>query len=230
MTRNLKNLGILVGALLAFCSLVASTASAHVPGRFTLEQDTTTVTGVGVEGGSTFTVTGNTVTCSTEEFHGHVSTPANDTSATSITITPTYTGCTAFGFVGAKVTGFGHYGEAERCDYTFTAEKKVDLRCPAGRDVTIDAGTCIVHVPAQNELSFFTPTTDTKEVVGIRKHDLRIHIEVSDITVTHTDGFACPLPSGGESATASLVGKATAWGEDPETGALLGITWDVTIA
>jgi hypothetical protein len=228
MTRNLKRPILLVGVLLALLGLMAQAASAHVPARFTSEQNVTTIRGVHDAGTSntTFTVTGNNATCEIEEFHG----TAVGTSLESITINPTYTECTVWGFIGGKVTGFGHYpaseGAGPYCDYELKANGGAGLVCPAGKDVTYDAGPCISHVPAQNIAGTITYTTGTRE----GKHDLTLDINLSGITTNHTDGFACLFFSGGHSATATLVGKWTFWGQNPDTGAAVGITWDATTA
>jgi hypothetical protein len=228
MTRIFKSLGMFVGALLALTALGASTATAHVPARFTTEQEVVTVRGVHDSGtpATVFVVEGQTVSCVIEEFHGTVKDATR--SVTFTTITPIYTECTAFGFVGAKVTGFGHYGEAasETCDYKIRADRKADLECPAGREVTIDAGTCVTHVPTQTGLGTIEFTTGTRNV----KHDLTLDINLSGITVNTTDGFACPLNGSTHLTNSTLVGKATAWAEDEETHAAVGITWEDTTA
>jgi hypothetical protein len=228
MTRTLKSLGLLVGVLLALGGLLAQAAGAHVPARFTSEQNVTTLRGVHDPGTSstTFTVTGNNVTCNTEEFHGtQVGVQVEDWTLLLI-----WRECTAFGFVGAKVTGLGLYpeveGEGPFCHITIHSSGFFSIICALGKDITIDAGTCIAHVPAQSIAGTIEFTTGTRNV----KHDLTLDVNLSGITTTHTDGFACPLPSGGESSTATLVGKWTLWGQDPETGAAVGITWDSTTA
>jgi hypothetical protein len=239
MTRKLRNLMLLVGALLALGGLMASAAGAHVPARFTSEQNVTTLRGVHDAGTSntTFTVTGTNVTCEIEEFHGLIEPSTTekddnviDTSRTSVTITPTYTECEPSS--NSKVTGFGHYpaseGAGPYCDYELKANGGAGLVCPAGKDVTYDifGSICVIHVPAQNIAGTIEFTT------GLRsgKHDLTLDINLSGITTNHTDGFGCPLSSGGESSGATLVGEATAWGQDPTTGAAVGITWDATTA
>jgi hypothetical protein len=246
MTRSLKSLGLLVGAMLVLCGLMAQAASAHVPARFTSEQNTTTITGETDPGTvSKFVVTGQTVECGIERYHGHVV----GTSVETVTVTPTYTECTAFGFLNAKVTGFGHYpaseGAGPYCDYRLRADGFADIECPVGKDITVEASTCTVHVPAQTELGTTTEntkhpgiiyTTGRKVVTHLvpdittEKHDLTLDIHFTDITATHTDGFACPLTSTGEATVATLDARITAWGEDPESGALVGITWDATTA
>jgi hypothetical protein len=174
----------------------------------------------------TLTARGLTLACSIEKYHGHVV----GTSVESVTATPTFTECVAFGFVGAKITGLGHYPEAEGagpyCDFSFGANGSLALVCPEGKDVTINGGTCIMHIPAQTGLGTISYTTSTWE----SKHALTLDINVTGITASYTDGFACPFNGSGENAEATVVGKATVWGEDATTGSAVGITWDATTA
>ena len=224
MARRRKCLVWIVSLSVASWGLIASTASSHTPATFSSEQSSTTIRAVHDAGTSltVFSVTGQTVTCETEEYHGSVS----GTSVESVTITPVYTGCTAFGFVSAKITGFGHYGESEKCDFVLKASGALDLSCPAGKEMTIDAGTCTVHVPAQSNLGTVTFTAGTRE----GKADLTLDINLTGITVSHTDGFGCPFSGSGEVPNASLTTKATAWGQNPESGAPVGISRNATVA
>jgi hypothetical protein len=217
MNRNLKVLGLALVAILAMSAMVASAASAA---SFTSSQATTTIKGEQVTA-NTFTVNGQSVTCGITKFHGHTSA----TQVASVTVTPTYTECKAFGFLEAKVTGFGHYGEANKCDYVLYATGKADLVCPAGTDITIDGGTCVVHIKPQTNLGTITYTTGTREGV----HDLTLDINLTGIHAVTTGGFLCPLGGSGHTTTftnATLTGSATAWGEDPVTGKPVGITHD----
>jgi hypothetical protein len=238
MTRSLGRLTLLVGALLALLALTAQAASAHVPARFTSEVSTTTVRGNTDPGTtSTLVITGSNVQCSIEEYHAHTV----STSLESITATPTYTECTAFGFVGAKVTGFGHYpaseGAGPYCDYRLRADGFIDFECPTGKDVTIEASTCTVHIPAQTEIGTTTGSPVLTKHPGViyttentsGKHALTVDVHLTDITATHTDGFACPLTSSGENATTTFDARIQVWGLN-EVGSNIGITWDATVA
>jgi len=230
MTRNLKTLHLLVGALLVLLGLMAQAANAHTPARFTTEQELTTIRGVHDPGTAetTISITGSTVHCEIEEFH--VETVGK--SFESIGLVPTYTQCQAFGLMNGKITGFGHYGEAVEgagpyCFYSLKASGKIDLVCPAGKEVTIEVGTvCIAHLPSQANLGTIQYTTGLKD----GKHDLTIDVNLTAITVTHTDGLGCPFAGSGEVSNATMTGKWTFWGQDPTSGAAVGITWDATVA
>jgi hypothetical protein len=227
MTRSLKSLGLLVGALLVLLGLMASAASAHVPARFTSEQAVTTARGANDAGTpTTFKVTGQEVSCTNEEYHF----TAVGTSLESVKSKAVYTECTAFGFVNAKITGFGHYpaveGAGPYCEYLLTANGTVHLVCPAGKDLTVEASTCTVHVPAQEGLGTVQFTTGTWE----GKHAVTLDVNVGSITATATDGFACPLTGSGDVTNCTIIGKTLVWGEDPTTHEAVGITWDATTA
>lgn len=226
MTFNLKSLGLLAVALLALSGLMAEAASAHTPARLTSAQNETTIIGVPEEGNTVLSATGQTVSCEIEEYHF----TAVGTSFEDVSAKPEYTQCNAFGLVNAKITGFGHYPEAEGegpyCTYSLNADGTVDLVCPVGREVIVECGTCVMRVPAQNNLGTISYSTATWE----GKHALTLTINVSEITASYTDGFLCPLTSSGESATASLSGKARVWGEDPSSHESVALTWDATVA
>ena len=226
MTRNLKALGLALFAMFAMSAVVASAASAHTPPRFTAPAEATIRAEKDVVD-TFFTVTGLETFCETVSFHGVG--PAA-VSSENQTITPTYTNCKAESIIGTvevKVTGFGHYGEADKgCDYRLRADEKADLVCETGKEVTVDAGTCVIHIPPQVGLGTITYTT------GLRTgnvHDLTVHIDLTSITTNHTDPIGCPLPSGGESATGTLVGTTTVWAEKP-AGVAVDLTWHPTVA
>jgi len=202
MIRNLKVLGLALIAVFAMSAMAASAASAQL---FTTETNTTTIRGED-SGVVELSVTGVGITCSEVSYHA-----TTGTSASSVTADPSYKGCKTSLGTEARVTGFGDWGEeaSKQCDFILYATGKADLSCPTGVDVTVDAGPCTVHMPSQSGLGTITYTTGTRN----GKHDLILHLGVEKITTNHTDGFFCPLPSGGHSATATLNGTITVWGE-----------------
>jgi hypothetical protein len=218
MIRNLKVLGLALVAVFAMSAMVASAASAA---QFTSAQSTTTLTGEEVNGQTELLVTGTGIKCSEVSFHAHVS----STAVGAVTATPTYTGClTSIGST-ATVTGFGDHGEENTCDYLIDADGTADLVCDPGAEVTIDASTCVVHIPAQNNIGTIGYETGLRNGV----HDLTLKINITSIAANHTDGFLCPMNGGsGNASSATLKGDVTVWGEDPVTGAPVGITHDPT--
>lgn len=222
MTRNLRALGLALVAVFVMSAWMASAASAHTPAKFTVEVEESTlrseetVTNI-------LSVTGVETFCEVVSYHG-VS-PAGTVSAEALTSMPSYSECKAesiIGTVNATVTGF----KAGECEYRIRANQTADLECAAGKEVTVDAGPCTIHIPPQSGLGTITFTT---EIFGNGIHDLLVHINFSNLTTNHTDGFGCPLPSGGESATATAVGTTTAWAESTP-GTKVNLTWDATVA
>jgi hypothetical protein len=184
MIRNLKTLGLALVAVLAMSVVVASAASAS---SYTGSAYPTTGTGSNTSGKETFTTPGGTVQCDSH-FEGTLS-----AASSTLTVTPKYTNCVAFGFLNATV-------EFKGCDYLFHAgasqgggvyKNSVDIVCPAGSGpVTIKAGTCVVDVPAQTGLSNVKTTNSGTSVT--------VQPEVSNITMNvTTDGFGCPFPGTG---------------------------------
>ena len=202
MIRKLKLLGLALVAVLAMTAMVASAASAAA---FTSSANTTNLT-ASQETKHNLRVTNGEWSCGSLEFTGHM---ASNT-VTEVEITPKYTECHTFFAavtVAAKVTGFGHYeGEAKSCAYKVDADGTIDLVCAAGKEVTIDAATCIVHIPPQNNLGIVT-----YQDLG---NNLKATINITGITTNHTKGFGCLLTSGGHASTGSLTGSSLVSGKD----------------
>ena len=224
MTRNLKALGLALAAVFAMSAWIVSAASAHTPATFTGTKGAT------VRGAETvanvFNVTGLETTCKNVEFHGSVAAAVSETQ----TINPTYSECTAesiIGTISVTVTGFGATG----CDYRVRADGKADLECAAGKEVTVDAGPCTVHVPAQTGLGTLTFTTELKRHSDEKtlSHDLLVHVVLTGITANHTDGIGCPFNGSAEGVVGTLTGTTTVWLEDIN-GTPVPLTWDATVA
>jgi hypothetical protein len=197
MSRNLKVLGLALVAVFALSAMVASAASASV---FTSTSGAT-VTANQI-GSHKFTVTGQTVTCTTAHFTGTASAASFET----IEIYPTYENCTASPFnTSATVTGFATGPGKEGCKYVLNANGSAALSCTTGKDVTVNAGPCVVHVPAQTFATGVSYTNGTSGGVG----DVTAKFEIKNIKSTHTDGFLCPFEASGESNSAILEGEST---------------------
>jgi hypothetical protein len=199
MTRNMKTLGLVFAAILAM-SVVASPASAL---NFTAAKYPVTLSGNQAISHH-FTVTGSTMSCSTTTFSGSATTA----SATQ-TFTPTYTGCNAFGFIGATVTGFPNTGGS--CDYLLNANTgNFSLNCASG-DVTIDAGPCTVTLTAAKNTSLtssvYTNNTPAAGQITIDTNVTNIHAEVTK------SEFGCPIVKGTHT-NATYTGTTVVKGTD----------------
>ncbi|HEX6665458.1 MAG TPA: hypothetical protein VF081_02555 [Solirubrobacterales bacterium] len=196
--KSIKTLGLALVAVLAMSAVVASAASAanfmsegNVEASVEANQSTTHV----------FSIEGQEVTCTTAQFKtaGLIKSPAS-----SVTVHPVYTGCTAFGFVGSTVTTTG-------CDYVLTAPGTVEsgkvggtieVKCGAGSKIVIVAGTCEVTVAAQS----FTKGLTFENVASSPK-TMTLKAAVTGIASTKVkDGFLCPLTGTG-AATGTYTGN-----------------------
>jgi hypothetical protein len=169
MIRNLKILGLALTAIIGMSAMTVSIASASV---FSSEKESTTLTGTqekhlegGVNKNDRFTTDGGIVECTSVAYKG----TQVATTASTMTLAPTYSGCTFTG-LAATVTMNG-------CTYVFsiigtTTTGEVEIKCPTGKEITIDIGPestfrCVIHIPAQ-KLSGITYTnigaTTTREV------------------------------------------------------------------
>ena len=133
MTRNLKALGLALVAAFAFAAVSASSALAVTEpvAHFTASEYPSYIEGNQI-GNHTFTTPLGTITCTTAHFSSKANKLAK--AATSLTVTPEYTGCstkTALGQVyPTTVTTNG-------CTYTFTVHEKgttteAEIETPGG--------------------------------------------------------------------------------------------------
>jgi hypothetical protein len=192
MLRKRKFLGVLIVAALAISALGVSAASASAaefhaaesPVKITADQTKTNV----------FTVDGTKVECTTAHFvSGLIAAPSP-----TAEVHPEYSGCTAFGFVGATVN-------TESCNYVLHASGSVDIVCPTGQSIKITASTCAVEVGSQSGLTSIAYTNSGNNVI--------VTPNVSGITATKTkDGFLCPLNGTGTVTNGTYTGAVEAKG------------------
>jgi hypothetical protein len=172
MIRNTKILGLAIVAALALTAVMASAASAT---NFTAASFPVKISGT-QSSAHKFVVAGGTVTCKVASFSGEATAPSE-----TQTINPIYDECTAFGFVGATVTGFS----STTCDYKLFASGSSNLECKSG-DVQIDAGTCTVTLQNQTGLTKTTYVNNASGTVTATHNVTGIHATV-------TAGFGCPI-------------------------------------
>jgi hypothetical protein len=194
MIRNLKAIGLAVVAVLAISAFVASAASAQsTTHKFTAMDNIypKAFHGANAAGQETFITEAGTVECAST-FTGAIA------SATQhVVVSPVYSSCKAFGFLNATVT-------MHDCSYTFQLTTRatsptvhyqahVNLLCPAGKSVTIKAGTCEVLIHPQNNLT----TVDIENNAATTDILVRATVaQALSYTVT-ADGFGCPFAGTG---------------------------------
>lgn len=204
MMRNIKALGLAFVAIFAMSAVVASAAQANA---FMSEGNVTAAISADQIKGEdhVFTVEGNKVECETAHFAtaGEVSSPTG-----SITVHPSYSGCTAFSFVGASVTTTG-------CDYTLGVGSiietgkyngKLNLTCSGSSKIVISAGTCEATVSGPQEFGSGITYTNAGAAVTVAAN-------VSGIKTNKTkDGFLCPFKGTGE-VNGTYTGNTSATGK-----------------
>jgi len=194
MIRNLKVLGLAFVAVLAMSAVVSSAAQA-VP-SFTCSAYPCSATGENKAGSETFTTPGGTVQCDShftvEKYRTTTGEGVPSPGSPTVTVTPKYTNCVAFGFLGATVS-------MNDCDYEFHATEQlgaghyvhhVYINCPTGKAITIVAGTCEVTVGTQS----LTDVTTLNLAGG----SVTVVPTVKNITMNVVkDGFGCPFAGTG---------------------------------
>jgi len=194
VNRTIKALGLAFIAVVAMSALSASAAQATP--EFTCSTYPCTATGSSLSGAEKFTTEAGTVECDSHFLvEKYNATKEDITGPTStVTVTPTYTNCKAFGFLSATVN-------VEGCDYVFHATEfvsagdykhHVDVVCPAGQSIKIVASTCKAEVGGQTGLTTAKTTNNAGGTVTVQP-------EVANISMTVTqDGFGCPFGGTGK--------------------------------
>jgi hypothetical protein len=204
MTRKFKALGLAFIAVVAMSAIGASAAEA-VP-QFTCSTYPCTATGANTKGSEVFTTEAGKVECDSHFLVESFNAKATDLHgpASTVTVTPTYTGCEAFGFLSATVTTTG-------CDYVFHATEKVatnvykhhvDVVCEGANTIKISAagGLCKAEIKPQNGLT----TVKTENIAG---GTVTVLPEVSNVAYTvTTDGFGCPFSGTGNKTDGKYTG------------------------
>jgi hypothetical protein len=194
MNRKLKNLGMAILAALAMTAVSAPAASAaefHAGFVYSLSGSQ-----VG-EDVSTFSA--GTVRCNEITYSGELRTPTSST----LTLAPSFSKCTAFGFVGASV-------DVNGCEYVFHtgAEGSTEIVCPAEKSIVVTAFNCWVTVGPQ---TLKTVSYTNEEAEGL--HDIRINTNLTGMNFTqHSKSFpGCPNGSfSNGKTTGALTLKASA--------------------
>ena len=204
MIRNIKALGLAFAAVFAMSAVMAAGAQAA---KFTASAYPANGSG-GQTTEHIFHVQGQTVKCKTATFKGTLNAASSE-----ITITPHYTECTAFGFIGATI-------DMNSCDFLFTTDAvsttvgTVHVLCSKANDsITITAGGCVVHIPPQ------TPTVNKVEYKN-QSGGVLVTSKAEGIHSNVTSGFGCTLASKETDTTGAYTGST-------QFNAQTGVTVDV---
>ncbi len=218
MSNNIKVFRLAFVAALAMSAVVAGTAFA-TGFNFKAETVPTQLTAREHAGKSVLTTDLGKVECAEVTYAGE----QKVSPTTELLVTPTYSGCTAFGFANTPIHVNG-------CQFRFTVVTKesgnfegaADIVCPAGKVVEITSFGCTVTIGSQNGLKKVTYTNvgtrSTREITidlnltGI-KYEEHWSGAIFDTCISHT----VPKSNG------TLVGALLVTGENPGTKVHHGI-------
>lgn len=122
----------------------------------------------------------------------------------TLSISPTFTNCSAFGFLSATVNVNGcefvlHGGEETEAE---TVDGTVDFTCPGSQKIVITAGTCEVQIGSQSGLSLIEFTNK-----GSSPRTVTASFNLAGLKYNKTkDGFGCPLSGTGEGSAGKFEG------------------------
>ena len=182
MIRNRKILGLAGVVVLAIAALAVSVAWAEAP-EFHVGEAPATIKGEQI-GSNTLTLQGGSVKCTT----GTLEAAMSGTTSSSLEFSATYEGC--------KYAGVAATWHMNGCKYSDTLvigsvppTTVTDLKCPAGKEVTITTTPgCVVHIPPQEGVKH---TIWDKEGAGANA-DLKATVTETGIKYTETSGCFFP--------------------------------------
>ena len=228
--KNRIKFCLALSALMAFGAIVTSSASAAAgEWDFAWEHVTPTVSLKGDQAGTNvFTVPAGTVKCTSVTFSGSatgttaetVPSKTIDYAKHEITVTPSFSGCTAFG-QAAEVTTNG-------CTFTFTATsttggKLTAITCTfSAITIMLKISGCTVTVPSQTP---GTPTVDFTESGTGASRDILARATIGGIKATSSGG-ACGAK--GETSTGTYTGTVTFKGFNGTTQIGIGLAETVS--
>lgn len=151
-----------------------------------------------------------TIRCTNVTFGGSLSGAANP-----LSLSPTYSGCGAFGFTEASVTTNG-------CSYAYWLDEEgglggypMDINCPAGKEIVVKTATCTMAIPPQSGRRASEYANLDSSPTG--HSEIEITSKVANLTYTVTkDGFLCPFNGTGTRTTGTYTGKTLLQGQNGE--------------
>ena len=204
MIRNIKALGLAFVAVLAFGALLAPAAPAA---SFHSEASHTILDGaMPVAEDDVTTYNAGTWKCTSATYSGTTASATNE----SITVAPTWSGCTAFGFVSVPI-------DVNGCTYTFNANGSTTIDCPPGSAITTTAFNCHIKVGSQ---TFASGITYDNAGSGSSR-DVTATAKISGLKYTQ-ESKSFPGCTNGTFTNGTHVGSATFVGTNT-TGGQVGI-------
>lgn len=227
MMRDLKALGLALMAVLALGAFAAGSASAAGE-RFHSESETTILTGTD-EADHVFSASGFSVTCTDATFRGTSKGEGGTTTTKTLSVHPTYTGCTSS--LGAAPV------DTNGCNYVFGSEPNagghlpIQISCTSTNTIKVTAPGCTLSFGNQTVAN---GATVTNTGAGTTR----------DVTVTATatatfskSGFGCFVIGGntgtynGPTVVSGFKDNGTSGDLHTDSatyteGAQVGITWN----
>jgi hypothetical protein len=194
--HRIKFAGLALMAVVAMSAVATASASAH---EFISKPAVQNIS-AGQSKEHVFTVEGKTVKCTTAKFTGKTTAEK----ATEQRVKFEYSGCTAFGFVGATV-------KANGCEYNLHANGETDVvGCEAGKGIEVIAGSCVVTTVKQNGIK----GTEYATVEGPKnkRNSIRAEIKDKSIKVNSNGAGVCPSKKT-EAAVGEYSGQSISEGE-----------------
>ena len=151
--------------------------------------------------------TAGSAECKSVTFAGTVA----SSSASSITATPSFSECTCLGVLCTA--------DVNECDYLLKIDAEslgtVDIACPAGKEITLTASKCTIHIPPQTGVG----TISYQEIGTGTTREIELGLNLAGIHYAHTEGTGIGKCSTGTGTNGTLAGTATMTGEgDPGSG------------
>jgi hypothetical protein len=168
-------------------------------------------------GGETFWL----IECKTAKLTGTAGAKTGDT---SVTVHPTYEGCTSFGFAATVAT--------TNCNYVYRLGEAIaggwhaptDISCSEGASIKITTANCEVTIGSQTGLTT-SAVTNSGSASPETAMDLLIDVSISNFKYTVVkDGIGCPLSGTGSFSKGDFTGTATLQSDDQRGGGAVGLT------
>ena len=179
---RMRTISLSLFAMLAMSAIGAVGATSASAFTLLLSEPAAQLVLAGQKGNHVFTVEEKAVECTTVKFHG----ATTALSQTLIEVSPTYTGCTAFGFINSTVHVNG-------CKYLLHISGLTDINCPTGKDIQIlvaNGSGCTILVLPQTGLE---KTTFTNALGANGRMAVQVGIAITNIAVhSNGKGLGCP--------------------------------------
>lgn len=197
--RNTTGLGLLC-LLLLFGAAPGAAADGFAAITYPV-----TMSGQQLGSGPVFGTEAGNATCESTTL----TSPSLSGDAASLTLTPAFSKCKAFGFASATVTTTGCTFSLQGPSETATIESfegTMNLSCEAGKSIVIVAVSCEIQVPGQTGLNTIKYVNHTEK--SPQNFDATFALTGIKYNVVK-DGFLCPFAGTGEKSGGTFSDEVT---------------------